>query len=69
MDERTEQMQAILLEPMIYHIDGGALLADEKHALAAENIVGYQIGDRLRFARSRRPLNDVALACSGSRNG
>ena len=66
MDERTEQVQAILLKPMVNDINGGPFFTDEQDALAAGDVIGNQIGDRLRLARSRRPLNDVTLTGSGT---
>ncbi len=65
MDQAAEVAEAALAEPGIDHVDGRPLLADEKHALAAGDIIGDQIGDRLRFAGAGRALDDVAAAGPG----
>ena len=70
VDEAAQLIEALLAKAMEDDIDGGTFFADKEHALPEGNIVGDEVGDGLRFARSGRALNDETLAgacsCDGS---
>ena len=68
VDQAAQLVQAGLLEPVEHHVERGALLAHEQHALAAPGVVGDQVGDGLRFAGTRRALDDEAAAAAGQRD-
>ena len=65
MDQAAQVAEAALAEPGIDHVDRRPLLADEQHPLAAGDVIGDQIGDRLRFPGAGRSLDDVAGAGPG----
>jgi hypothetical protein len=59
----AEALQVLLAEPVAVTGGGGgvvsgAFLGHEQNALAASGQAGDQVSDRLRFAGSRRPVND-----------
>ena len=47
VDQATQRVQALLLQPVIHDVDGGPLLADEQHPLAPRHVVGDEVGDGL----------------------
>ena len=65
MNQAAEFVEAALLEPVVDDVDGRPLFADEEHALAADDEIGNQICDGLRFAGARRALDDVAGTAAG----
>ena len=65
MDQAAQVAEAALAEPGIDHVDRRPLLADEEHPLAAGDVIGDQVGDRLRFPGAGRSLDDVAGAGPG----
>ena len=69
VNQAAEFVQAALLEPMVDDVDRRPLLAHKEHAFAADDEVGNQIRDRLRFPGSRRALDDVARAAAGQGDG
>ena len=62
MNEAAQLIQPLLAQPVKDHVNGRAFFANKQHALAARHIVRDQVGDRLRFARAGRALDDVAGA-------
>ena len=66
VDQAAEPSKPSLLQAVVDDVDRRALLADEQHALAAGDVVGDEVGDRLRLARARRALDDVAAAVRGA---
>ncbi|MCY1213485.1 hypothetical protein D9M72_252670 [compost metagenome] len=68
VDHAAQLVQPLLAQAVEHDVDGGALLADEQHALAAAHVVGDQVGDGLRLPRARRALDDVAGAGARQRH-
>ena len=68
MDQAGQPVEPGLFEAVEHHVERRALFADEQHAFAARGIVGDQVGDGLRFAGTRRPLDDEAAPGSRQRD-
>ena len=47
VDQATQRVQTLPLQPVIHDVDGGSLLADEQHPLAPRHVVGDEVGDGL----------------------
>jgi len=67
VNERRQPVEAELSEPVVDDVDRGALLADEQDSLAARDVVGDEVRDRLRLAGPRRPLDDEARPLARAR--
>ena len=70
MQLQAERREPDLAEAALHHLERGALLGDEEHGLAGGHAAGDQVRDRLRLARSGRPVQDeVAPAHRGHHRG
>ncbi len=69
VDQATELIEPLLAQAMKHHVNRRAFFADEQHPLPAGNIVGDEVGDRLRFACARRTLNNIARSGARPRYG
>ena len=56
VNQAAEFVQAALLKPMVDDVDRRPLLAHEQHAFSADDEIGDQVGDGLRFPRPGRAL-------------
>ena len=45
----------------MHHIESGAFLAHEQHAFSLRGGIGHEVGNYLRFTRSRRPLHHYRM--------
>ena len=62
VDEARQLVEAALAQPGVDDVDRRPLLAHEQDPLAAGDVVGDEVRDRLRLAGPGRSLDDEALA-------
>ena len=62
MQVDRDVLQAGVLQPFQHHLERGPLFRDEQNAAPGRGQAPDQVGDGLALARSRRPVNDGALA-------
>ena len=55
-------------EPALHHLERGLLLGDEQHALAGDQRLGDQVGDRLRLAGAGRALQHERPTVGGGQD-
>ena len=58
MQFQAKRTETALLQPGMHHVQGGALLRDEKNRLAVTDRTSDDVRDRLRLARAGRALHD-----------
>ena len=68
MDDRAQVGQAQVFQAARDDVDGGALIADKQHPLAAGQVVADDVGDGLTFARSRGAVDHQGAAGAGEGN-
>ena len=68
MQFKGERCQADLRQAVVHHIQRGFLGGHKQHPLAACQGIGNDVGDGLRFAGARRPVQDKAAPLLGSIN-
>ena len=62
MQFQAEGIETYLCQTALHHLECCHLLCHEEHALVVIERIGYHIGDGLALSRSRRTVENEALA-------
>jgi len=62
----ADVVEAHLVQPVVNNVEGGRFLGDEQNRLTVMHGRRDNIRDRLRFARSRRTLDDEIVSGANS---
>jgi hypothetical protein len=69
VDDGDEPAEAHVLEAVGDDVEGGALVRDQQHALAAGEVVADDVRDRLALAGAGRAVNDQAARFAREADG